>query len=122
MINEFRTLEFLWKTEETPEKSYSVLNYCHLDSPYIRKVQHRHLTGGYSNLVSQERPYLASETDLSPYYPFQDNKNTEIHKLLKKEVNMIYPEMLLMGRLATYKYLDIYMAIGQARNLASKFK
>ena len=71
-------------------------------------------------IVSQSRiPRLASEDD-KLYYPLsnQDNlKRYQAYLALTKD----YPNLYLLGRLATYKYLNIDEVVNEALKIASKF-
>ena len=55
----------------------------------------------------------AAEEDDEPYYPINTAEDRE--KLLKyRELAKKEPMVLFGGRLGTYKYLDMHMAIGSA--------
>ncbi|MGI6378344.1 MAG: UDP-galactopyranose mutase [Bacilli bacterium] len=71
------------------------------------------------SVTVKEFPRLASEDD-KLYYPLsnQDNlKRYQAYLALTKD----YPNLYLLGRLATYKYLNIDEVVNEALKIASKF-
>jgi UDP-galactopyranose mutase len=99
----------------------SVMNYADEDVPYTRIHEFRHFhpeRTGYPNdktVIVREFSRFAKEDD-EPYYPIntpEDRNKLEAYRELAKrearEHNVIFG-----GRLGTYKYLDMHMAIGSA--------
>ena len=98
----------------------SVVNYPDLDVPFTRIHEYRHLhpERNYqtdSTYVSREFSRFANETD-EPYYPVNTeadrNQLSEYRELLKQESGVWFG-----GRLGTYQYLDMHMAIASALTL-----
>jgi UDP-galactopyranose mutase len=119
----WRTLDF--QTEEVNVVDFqgtSVMNYSDLDVPFTRIHEFRHLHPEraltYSNestVISREFSRFAGKDD-EPYYPINSQKDSEKLKLyreLAKSENLVY----FGGRLGSYKYLDMHMAIASALNL-----
>jgi UDP-galactopyranose mutase len=100
--------------DEPWETAAACKNFCSLQRPYTRKTSYTQLTGGHSKIVSTETPKQATADDLTPYYPIPLPENIERHQRLLVEIRKYYPQMIFCGRLATYKYLDMYQAVGQA--------
>jgi UDP-galactopyranose mutase len=98
----------------------SVMNYNDEDVPYTRihEFQHfhperTHLPG--KTVIVHEYSRFAEEGD-EPYYPINTAEDRE--KLLKyRELAKAEPDVLFGGRLGTYKYLDMHMAIGSALSM-----
>jgi UDP-galactopyranose mutase len=109
---DFRSLKIDF-TKDTSNQQ-AVRNFCHLKVPYVRKTWYSRLLGGNSNLCSTEVPYLASYDDPTPYYPMQFLNNPERFGRLQKAIRGRYPNLILSGRLGTYKYLDMYQVVGQS--------
>jgi UDP-galactopyranose mutase len=98
----------------------SVMNYNDQEVPWTRIHEFKHF--------HPERTYLpgktvivheysrAAEEDDEPYYPI--NTAEDRAKLLKyRELAKQEPMVLFGGRLGTYKYLDMHMAIGSALSM-----
>jgi UDP-galactopyranose mutase len=99
-----------------------VVNYNDEDVPYTRILEFKHLhperastyTPG-KTLIVREYSRFAEEGD-EPYYPI--NTAEDRAKLLKyRELAKAEPMVLFGGRLGTYKYLDMHMAIGSALSM-----
>ena len=97
-----------------------VVNYNDEEVPYTRILEFKHF--------HPERTYLPGKTvvvheysrfaepDDEPYYPV--NTAEDRAKLLKyRDLAKQEPMVLFGGRLGTYKYLDMHMAIGSALSM-----
>ena len=88
--------------------------------PYTRILEFKHLHPERTYLpgktiVVHEYSRFAEEGD-EPYYPINTAEDRE--KLLKyRELAKREPMVLFGGRLGTYKYLDMHMAIGSALSM-----
>lgn len=118
----WRTLDF--EPEVLPIGDFQgtpVMNYADEDVPYTRIHEFRHFHPERSHypadktVVVREFSRFAKEDD-EPYYPIntpEDRTKLERYRELAKreagERNVIFG-----GRLGTYKYLDMHMAIGSA--------
>ena len=100
----------------------SVVNANDEDVPYTRILEFKHfhperekthLPG--KTVIVHEYSRFAEEDD-EPYYPINTAEDRE--KLLKyRELAKAEPMVLFGGRLGTYKYLDMHMAIGSALSM-----
>ena len=98
----------------------SVVNYSDLDVPFTRIHEYRHLhpERNYqteSTFISREFSRFASATD-EPYYPVNteaDRQQLSQYRQLIKQENGVW----FGGRLGTYQYLDMHMAIASALTL-----
>jgi UDP-galactopyranose mutase len=118
----WRTLDFERETLQTcgDFQGTSVMNYADEEVPYTRILEFRHFHPERDyptdkTVVMREYSRFAKEDD-EPYYPIntpEDRTKLEryrdLAKLEAKERNVIFG-----GRLGTYKYLDMHMAIGSA--------
>ncbi len=118
----WRTVDFESEVVETGDfQGTSVVNYNDEEVPYTRIIEFRHFhpeRKHYPNdktVVFREYSRFAGETD-EPYYPINTPDNREkleaYRELAKKEAKE--RNVLFGGRLGTYKYLDMHMAIGSA--------
>ncbi len=90
------------------------------DVPHTRVLEFKHLHPERTYLpgktiVVHEYSRFAEEGD-EPYYPVNTAEDRE--KLLKyRDLAKAEPMVLFGGRLGTYKYLDMHMAIGSALSM-----
>jgi len=98
----------------------SVMNYNDADVPYTRihEFKHFHPERTYlpgKSVIVHEYSRFAEEGD-EPYYPI--NTAEDRAKLLRyRELAQAEQMVLFGGRLGTYKYLDMHMAIGSALSM-----
>jgi UDP-galactopyranose mutase len=101
----------------------SVMNYADLDVPYTRihEFRHFHPERDYrtdKTVIFKEYSRFADRGD-EPYYPIntaEDRAKLERYReLARKET--ANGKVLFGGRLGTYKYLDMHMAIGSALSM-----
>ncbi|WP_409489302.1 UDP-galactopyranose mutase [Amycolatopsis sp. cmx-11-12] len=127
---EYSAGRFTWRTVDFESEvlsdcgdfqGTSVVNYNDEEVPYTRIIEFRHFhpeRKHYPNdktVVFREYSRFAGEAD-EPYYPINNPDNREkleayreLAKAEAKERNVLFG-----GRLGTYKYLDMHMAIGSA--------
>jgi UDP-galactopyranose mutase len=98
----------------------SVMNYNDADVPFTRIHEFKHFHPERTHLpgksvIVHEYSRFAEEGD-EPYYPINTAEDRE--KLLKyRELAKAEPMVLFGGRLGTYQYLDMHMAIGSALSM-----
>lgn len=118
----WRTLDF--EREVLPVGDFqgtSVMNYPDADIPYTRIHEFRHFhpeRNYYPNdktVIMREFSRFAERGD-EPYYPV--NTAADRDGLLKyRELQSGEPDVYFGGRLGTYQYLDMHMAIGSALSM-----
>jgi UDP-galactopyranose mutase len=117
----WRTLDF--ETEVLPTGDFqgtTVMNYADTDVPHTRvhEFRHFHPERDYPadrTVVMREFSRFA-EADDEPYYPVntpQDREKLLAYRALAKDET----DVLFGGRLGTYQYLDMHMAIGSALSM-----
>src|SRR5690349_7100955 len=98
----------------------SVVNYNDQEVPFTRILEFKHFHPERTHLpgktvVVHEYSRFAEKDD-EPYYPINTAEDRE--KLLRyRELAKKEPMVLFGGRLGTYKYLDMHMAIGSALSM-----
>ena len=114
----WRTLDFESEVVATGDyQGTSVMNYADADVPYTRihEFRHFHPERDYprdSTVIMREFSRFAEAHD-EPYYPI--NTDDDRRKLLAyRDLAKGEPDVLFGGRLGSYKYLDMHMAIGSA--------
>ena len=98
-----------------------VINYADEDVPYTRILEFRHFHPERTwypkdkTVIVHEYSRFAERGD-EPYYPI--NTPDDRAKLLRyRDRARQEPQVLFGGRLGTYKYLDMHMAIGSALSM-----
>jgi len=115
----FRTLDISFASEQWRFETIC-LHACTAAQPWTRKTAFGRMTGGESSIVSTETPRQAEHSDLTPYYPIELPANQQRLAALLPKIHAHYPNLHLLGRLGTYRYLDMYQAVGQALALAER--
>jgi UDP-galactopyranose mutase len=118
----YRTLDFEVERHIGDFQGNPVINYCNQDVPYTRISEHKHFAPWESHdqtLIYKEHSRLCVETD-TPYYPIRLVKDkaqlVKYVELARGEQNTTF-----VGRLGTYRYLDMHVTIEEALNVAEKF-
>ncbi|MBC9944653.1 UDP-galactopyranose mutase [Leucobacter sp. cx-328] len=117
----WRTLDFEEEVVEVGDyQGTSVMNYAGSEVPYTRihEFRHFHPERDYptdKTVIMREFSRFATRED-EPYYPVNTPEDRE--RLLKyRELSDVEPQVLFGGRLGTYQYLDMHMAIGSALSM-----
>ena len=120
----WRTLDFDFEVVPTGDfQGTSVVNYNDADVPFTRihEFRHMHPERAYpkdKTVVVREYSRFAQSGD-EPYYPINTAADRDMLKryreLARKET--ANANVLFGGRLGTYKYLDMHMAIGSALSM-----
>ena len=119
----WRTLDL--ETEVVPVRDFqgtSVMNYADLDTPYTRVHEFRHYHPEREDRHAQDRTVVMRERSRfalpgdEPYYPVatpQDRERLRTYRALAEDE----PDVHFGGRLGSYLYLDMHMAIASALSL-----
>jgi UDP-galactopyranose mutase len=116
----YRSLEFEFETYEHPvHQDAPVVNYPSEDVPHTRCTEFKYLTGQEhpKTTVVRERP----RADGDPYYPVPRPENAELYKRYKLLADET-PEVIFVGRLATYKYYNMDQVVAQALSVFDRLQ
>jgi len=119
----WRTLDFEEEVLEIGDfQGTSVMNYADADAPYTRIHEFKHFHPERADRYPTDRTVIMREysrfatRDDEPYYPV--NTPTDRDGLLAyRELQKDEPDVHFGGRLGTYQYLDMHMAIGSALSM-----
>ncbi|QIO06850.1 UDP-galactopyranose mutase [Acinetobacter shaoyimingii] len=117
----YRTLDFEKYEAEGDFQGTAVMNYGDEEIPYTRISEHKHFAPWEEHektIYFKEYSRHCEEGDI-PYYPIRlvDDKH-----LLKKYIERakIEQNVTFVGRLGTYRYMDMDVTIEEALNVSSR--
>lgn len=120
----YRTLDFEKFYADGDYQGNAVINYCEESVPFTRITEHKHFApweaADHEKTVCYREFSRACEEDDIPYYPI---RLTNEKAMLQDYVDMAKQEtgVTFMGRLGTYRYLDMDVTIAEALETADKF-
>ena len=118
----YRTLHFETIRAHGDYQGTAVLNYCDEDTPFIRVTEHKHFAPWEKErfedtICYREFSRLCGPNDI-PYYPI---RQTDEEAMLKKYVARAREQsgVSFVGRLGSYRYLDMDVTIEEALDAAN---
>lgn len=119
----YRTLDFERFSYEGDYQGCAVMNYGEVDVPYTRITEHKHFSPweSHEGSVCYREFSRAAEPDDIPYYPIRQVKEKA---LLGEYVALANRTkgVSFVGRLGTYRYLDMDVTIREALDVATAFE
>jgi UDP-galactopyranose mutase len=119
----YRTLDFERFSEEGDFQGTSVMNYGDEDVPFTRITEHKHFAPweSHDHTVCFREFSRSCEPEDIPYYPI---RLTEDQELLDRYLAKANAEsgVTFVGRLGTYRYLDMDVTIAEALLAADRIK
>jgi UDP-galactopyranose mutase len=118
----YRTLEFQREVHSGDYQGNAVINYPDSDVPFTRITEHKHFSPWETHsetVIFKEFSRDWSFGDIQ-YYPIRlvhdKQQLREYHKIAQDEENVTF-----VGRLGTYRYLDMHVAIKEALECVEMF-
>jgi len=118
---EYRSLEFQHETHEIDNyQGVSQMNYCDLDVPWTRIIEHKHFTKAKTShtIITKEIPTVWDKKQI-PCYPINDFMNQMRFKKYREKADS-YDNVIFGGRLSEYRYMDMHQVIGSAMAMTRK--
>ncbi len=119
---EYRTLKFNSSIHAGDYQGCAVMSYPGPRVPWTRIVEHKHFTPWETHektVIHKEYSALATRYD-APYYPIRLVRDqpalSKYIELANNEKNVTF-----VGRLGTYRYLDMDVTVAEALECAGKF-
>ncbi len=117
----YRTLTFEKHVYNGDYQGCAVMNYADKDIPFTRETEHKH----FSPWEEHEKSVIFTEyskacgKEDTPYYPI---RQAEEKSLLKKYADLAEKQqhVSFIGRLGTYRYLDMDVTIAEALDAAAQ--
>ncbi len=118
----YRTVKFEKFSETGDHQGVAQMNYCDENIPYTRVAEHKHFTPWEEHDKTVYFREYSTETGLNdePFYP----KRLEADKIMLqnyRKAAMQLKNISFLGRLATYRYMDMHNVIGEAIDFADTF-
>jgi UDP-galactopyranose mutase len=118
----YRTLDFAPERHQGDYQGNPVVNYCDDSVPWTRISEHKHFSPWEQHentIIFKEYSRYCEEND-TPYYPIRQAKEKS---QLKQYIDLASEErnLTFVGRLGTYRYLDMHVTIGEALDVAERF-
>lgn len=118
----YRTVYFDRQIHAGDYQGTAVINYTSETVPYTRVAEHKHFTPWETHdktLVFFEYSRETAPED-TPYYPVRrEHDKAMLAKYL--ELARAETKVSFLGRLATYRYLDMHAVIGEALDFADRY-
>ena len=124
---EYRGLRFEHERMETDNlQGVAVMNFTDRETPYTRRIEHKHFEVGNRALLEQPVSIVTKEYPADwrrgddAYYPVNDGKNQALYqKYLAKAAS---ERVIFGGRLGEYQYYDMDKTVERALALAQSLK
>jgi UDP-galactopyranose mutase len=117
----YRTLDFVREDYDGDYQGCAVMNYGDQQVPYTRISEHKHFApweNHQQTVVFKEYSRACGENDI-PYYPIRlVNEKVMLNTYIEKA--SAQNKVSFLGRLGTYRYLDMDVTIAEALAAAKK--
>jgi UDP-galactopyranose mutase len=118
----YRTLDFVAEIHDGDYQGNPVINYCDSNVPWTRISEHKHFSPWESHsktLIYREYSRRCERADI-PYYPIRlVSEKSQLARYL--EIANAEKNVTFVGRLGTYRYLDMDVTIAEALHAAQYF-
>ncbi len=118
----YRTITFETIYSEGDYQGTAVMNYCDPEIPYTRITEHKHFTPWEkheSTICFKEFSKETAEHDI-PFYPKRLAADKQLLKNYRAEA-LKQKNVSFLGRLGTYRYMDMHHVIGESLKFAETF-
>lgn len=118
----YRTLDFEVFRDTGDYQGNAVINYCDNAQPYTRITEHKHFSPWEKHertICYTEYSRQCGESDI-PYYPIRLARD-KVQLQRYVDVARKQDNLTFVGRLGTYRYLDMDVTINEALITADKF-
>ena len=107
----YRSIDFRHETHDREVyQPAPVVNYPN-EHAYTRITEFKYLTGQHHAKTSIVYDYPKAEGD--PYYPVPRPENADLYRKYRELAEQT-PDVIMVGRLATYRYYNMDQVVGQA--------
>ncbi|HEV2832065.1 MAG TPA: UDP-galactopyranose mutase [Hanamia sp.] len=119
----YRTVTFESSIHQGDYQGTAQMNYCDENIPYTRITEHKHFTSWEQHEKTILFKEFSKETGLNdiPYYPKRLKQDMILLHQYRQKANLLQ-KVSFLGRLATYRYMDMQHVIGEALEFSNLFK
>jgi len=118
----YRTLDFVASSHPGDHQGCPVMNYCDADVPWTRITEHKHFAPWESHdetVIFTEYSRECGPDDI-PYYPIRlVNEKAQLLRYVERARSL--RGVTFLGRLGTYRYLDMDVTIKEALDVAATY-
>ncbi len=118
----YRTVMFESSVHDGDYQGAAQMNFCDESIPYTRITEHKHFTPWESHpktIIFKEFSKETTEDDI-PYYPKRLQIDKELLMQYRQKAENL-SNVSFLGRLATYRYMDMHHVIGEAIDFSNDF-
>jgi UDP-galactopyranose mutase len=118
----YRTVTFEKHITDGDYQGNAVINYCDQEVPHTRVHEHKHFAPWEEHektVYFKEFSKETTEEDI-PYYPKRLDADKKILDAYRQEAEQS-SNLSFLGRLATYRYMDMHHVIGEALAFSQTF-
>lgn len=118
----YRTVTFEKLYGDGDFQGTTQVNYCDEAVPYTRITEHKHFTNWEQHdktIYFKEYSKETEPTDI-PYYPKRLQKDKALLMQYRHDAEALQG-ISFLGRLATYRYMDMHHVIGEALDFSASF-
>ena len=115
----YRTLLFEMERFDGDFQKAAQINYCDEEVPWTRITEHKHLAPWQQfkkTIVSREYSKESGENDI-PFYPKRLKRDKGLLEKYRKQAEFLHG-ISFLGRLGTYRYLDMQHVISESIQFA----
>lgn len=118
-VLQYRSVRFETQHIETDNyQGVAVVNYTDSEHEYTRIIEHKHFENSQTTNTIISKEYSSEwSKGIEPYYPINNPRNDELY-LQYQALAQGLPNVILGGRLGTYKYYDMDKIIESALKTA----
>tara|TARA_B100000963_G_scaffold361865_1_gene400407 strand:- start:4346 stop:5509 length:1164 start_codon:yes stop_codon:yes gene_type:complete len=101
----------------------SVINYPSLEQEFTRIIEHKHFSPWENHkktFISREYSKETADGDI-PYYPKRIKDDINTLKEYINQIDMLNLNITFLGRLGTYRYLDMHQVIDESLKFSKRF-
>ncbi len=118
----YRTVTFESSIHQGDFQGTTQMNYCDENIPFTRITEHKHFTPWeqHNKTVIFKEYSKETGTEDIPYYPKRLKKDKELFDKYRAKASSLQ-KVSFLGRLATYRYMDMHHVIGEALDFSRIF-
>ena len=118
----YRTVTFETHYADGDFQGTTQMNFCDENIPYTRITEHKHFTNWEQHDQTIYFKEFSKETEPSdiPYYPKRLEQDKNLLLQYRKDAEALQ-QVSFLGRLATYRYMDMHNVIGEALGFSRSF-